>query len=361
MPRVQHPSTRNGTSAPALPVALRDGDFFGPTARLWRAGGSCDRWTSPHASPCGRSILFCQSRRNGATAFGTSPSAAPVGLRLRVAGAGTFFCGGVAQSVERPVVNRSVAGSNPALAANPEAVGSPAGSALQSEQAEMGRDASTERNDSLAAHPRCRDSRRDGAIHSGVEQLVARRPHKPKVAGSTPAPATSPRSGPLLREQHGFDAGAYDHRRSCPRPAGRTISKQPCDWRGLSAAGEQGGATATAAPTIFLARSADPAPEQGGRGRRRACAALCAVAAAPQHLGYVHRDGLNSMCGSRQPHTGTSSETARRDACAPGRAEGRCDVPNYTRAPRPLTLLLPVAAPAASGGACASFSLRGVA
>ena len=225
--------------------------LIGSTVRHGAQGDPATGTPSPHATPSGSAFLFRQSRRNGATAFGTSPSAAPVGLRLRVAGAGTFFCGGVAQSVERPVVNRSVAGSIPALAANPEAVGSPAGSALQSEQAEMGWDASTERNDSLAAHPRCRDSRRDGTIHRGVEQLVARLAHNQEVAGSTPAPATSLRSGPLLREQHGFDAGAYDHRRSCPRPAGRTISKRPCDWRGLSAAGEQGGATATAAPNLF--------------------------------------------------------------------------------------------------------------
>lgn len=31
-------------------------------------------------------------------------------------------------------------------------------------------------------------------------------------------------------------AGALHGERSCPRPTGRTISKRPCDWRGLSAA-----------------------------------------------------------------------------------------------------------------------------
>lgn len=28
------------------------------------------------------------------------------------------------------------------------------------------------------------------SVHSGVEQLAARRPHKPKVGGSSPPPAT---------------------------------------------------------------------------------------------------------------------------------------------------------------------------
>ena len=32
--------------------------------------------------------------------------------------------------------------------------------------------------------------------HVGVEQLVARWPHKPKVAGSSPAPATGARVAP---------------------------------------------------------------------------------------------------------------------------------------------------------------------
>jgi hypothetical protein len=44
-------------------------------------------------------------------------------------------------------------------------------------------------------------------------------------------------------------SGASPSRRSGPRPTGRTTSKQPCDWRRLSAAGELGGATAIAAPT----------------------------------------------------------------------------------------------------------------
>ena len=80
----------------------------------------------------------------------------------------------------------------------------------------------------------------------GVEQQVARRAHNPEVAGSIHAPASSLRRAPLRK--HEVDAGATCTWRSCPRPTGRTISKQPCDWRGLSAAGEQGGATATAAP-----------------------------------------------------------------------------------------------------------------
>lgn len=91
MPRVQHPSGRNGTSAPALPVALRDGDFSGQPARHGAQGDPATGTPSPHATPSGMAFLFRQSRRNGATAFGTSPSAAPVGLRLRAAGAGIFF------------------------------------------------------------------------------------------------------------------------------------------------------------------------------------------------------------------------------------------------------------------------------
>ena len=76
--------------------------------------------------------------------------------------------------------------------------------------------------------------------HRGVEQLVARLVHTQEVAGSSPAPATS--FGVVLCPLgHEVDAGAYDHRRSCPRPTGSTLSKQPCDGRGLSAAdgGEQ--------------------------------------------------------------------------------------------------------------------------
>lgn len=75
-------------------------------------------------------------------------------------------------------------------------------------------------------------------------------------AGSSPARGASLRRAPLRK--HEVDAGATCTWRSCPRPTGRTISKQPCDWRGLSAAGEQGGATATAAPNHLLARSAAP-------------------------------------------------------------------------------------------------------
>ena len=40
-------------------------------------------------------------------------------------------------------------------------------------------------------------------LHRGVEQLVARRAHNPKVAGSSPVPATK-RKIPLIREGFPF-------------------------------------------------------------------------------------------------------------------------------------------------------------
>lgn len=186
MPRVQHLSARNGTSAPAaLPVALRDGDFSGPIARLWRAGESCDRCTSPHASPCGRSTFFRQSRRNGATAAGVSSAAAPVGPCLRAAGAGIFFRGGVAQSVERPVVNRSVAGSSPALAASMglrlcSQEQSPQQSASQRMKQPTAQSAGARPNGKAKADTR--DSRRDGTTHT-------RAPRPPLLLLPVAAPA----------------------------------------------------------------------------------------------------------------------------------------------------------------------------
>lgn len=285
MPRVRHLSARAASLALALPVALRDGDFSGPTARLWRAGESCDRETSSHASPCGRSDFFRQSGMEHPTAAGTSLAAAPVGPCLRAAGAGIFLC-------------------------------------------------------------------------RGVEQLVARLAHNQEVAGSTPAPATSLRRAPLRK--HEVDAGATCTWRSCPRPAGRTISKQPCDWRGLSAAGEQGGATATAAPNLH------------GCVRVAASAAGCKpvvtdfVGSSP--TASTNPEAVGSPAGSalqsEQAEMGWDASTERNDSLAahPRCRDSRRDGTTHTRAPRPrLSFFFPMAAPAASGGARATFSLRGVA
>lgn len=60
-------------------------------------------------------------------------------------------------------------------------------------------------------------------------------------AGSSPAARSSLRPEPLALTGEHVDAGGTFSRPSCPRPTGRTISNEPCDWRGLSArdAGEQ--------------------------------------------------------------------------------------------------------------------------
>lgn len=70
-------------------------------------------------------------------------------------------------------------------------------------------------------------------------------------AGSIPVPAFS-LDLVLCPSGHDVNAGALTSRPSCPRPTGRTLSKQPCNGRGLSAAGELGGAAVIAAPTNTL-------------------------------------------------------------------------------------------------------------
>lgn len=173
-------------------------------------------------------------------------------------------------------------------------------------------------------------------LRGGVEQLVARRAHNPEVAGSSPAPAS-----------------------------------------------------------ILSTRSAAPAPEQGGRGSGAWVPAHCAVAVAPQHIGYAHRCELNSMRGSRrfvfdQPvavlrgHEGIMSRRERRgggrviylhtDAAAPATVthaprrwldEGLPLRPTslHTRALRPQLSFFPFSRPQARnagavGGARASSSRR---
>ena len=50
-------------------------------------------------------------------------------------------------------------------------------------------------------------------LYRGVEQLVARRAHNPKVVGSSPAPATK-RKSPLIGEGFYFLNFSYDNRLS---------------------------------------------------------------------------------------------------------------------------------------------------
>lgn len=123
---LQHPprdgvTRRAGTQRSEPPAAMGSG---GPQGASWldnrRSVVALLLGRRP-VTPCAgrRLFIFRQSRRNGATAAGASSAAAPVGPCLRAAGAGIFFRGGVAQSVERrgrlgkvP----EVAGSSPAPA-----------------------------------------------------------------------------------------------------------------------------------------------------------------------------------------------------------------------------------------------------
>ena len=50
---------------------------------------------------------------------------------------------------------------------------------------------------------------RSGSMDRGVEQLVARRAHNPKVAGSSPATATRPEIGQAFIERVSMVAGPF--------------------------------------------------------------------------------------------------------------------------------------------------------
>lgn len=122
----RHPRLDNRDAAALIrrTVTLaRCGTFLlGPTVRHGAQGDPATGRSFPHATQCGRASSFRQSRRERATAAGTSPSAAPVGPCLRAAGAGTIFCAmgrvdaGIMRGrpLERERHRRVVAGATPA-------------------------------------------------------------------------------------------------------------------------------------------------------------------------------------------------------------------------------------------------------
>jgi hypothetical protein len=124
------------------------------------------------------------------------------------------------------------------------------------------------------------------AAQRGVEQLVARRAHNPEVAGSSPAPATSPES---VAHSPAVHRGVGEQRWGDTSPRSERHARH---LREVVTAGR--------GRPFFSTRSAAPAPEQGGRGSGAWVPAHRAAAVAPQHIGYAHRGGLLSMRGSRR-------------------------------------------------------------